>query len=400
MPEAPGDAPRKILVVEDDEASRKLLSALLQREGYEPVLATDGEQALALVEREVPDCVVCDLVVPKVDGFELCRRLKQREETRLVPVIVVTGLSDLQNKLDALDAGADDFLTKPINHLEVAARVRSLLRMRRLTQALEDAQNVVFALATAIEHKDDYTEGHGERVAIYARSLAEAAGLPPAEVHAVHTGGILHDVGKIGCPDAILNKPGPLTPEEFEVIKRHPTDGWEICRHLRSFAPLSLCCIRNHHEKLDGSGYPDGLADGQIPRSVRIMSISDVFDALATARAYKPAFPTETCFRILREESERGWWDGDLVETFIKMMRERELDVPVNRAKLAPILPPRDGPRGAPTPMPPTPPGGTRTGDKAGRNGDAHGHPHAHRPAARPEGHEEGGGAVSPARKG
>ncbi|MBX3472466.1 MAG: response regulator [Planctomycetes bacterium] len=341
MPEAPGDSLPKVLVIEDDEASRKLLSDLLRKEGYSPILTSDGEEALAWLETHVPDLVFCDLALPRVGGLEVVRRLRHREATRLVPVIVLTGHAELQNKLDALDAGADDFLTKPFNVLEVAARARSLLRNRRLTQALEDAQNVVFALATAIEHKDDYTEGHGERVAVYARSLAEFAGLSPADVQAVHTGGILHDVGKIGCPDAILNKPGPLTPEEFEIIKRHPTDGWEICRHLRSMPHLSLCCIRNHHEKLDGSGYPDGQADGAIPVAVRIMSISDVFDALATARAYKPAFPTDTCFRILREESERGWWDGDLVEKFIAMMRERELDVPVNRAKLEPILPQR-----------------------------------------------------------
>jgi putative two-component system response regulator len=363
MPEGPGESPPRVLVVEDDEGSRKLLGDLLTREGYEVIPAADGEHALAVIERTLPDCVICDLVLPKLDGFELCRRLKQRDATRLIPVIVVTGHSDLQNKVEALDAGADDFIAKPLNVLEVAARVRSLLRMRKLTQALEDAQNVVFALATAIEHKDDYTEGHGERVAIYARSLAEHAGLSPAEIAAVHTGGILHDVGKIGCPDAILNKPGPLTPEEFQIIKRHPIDGWEICRHLKSMPHLSLSCIRNHHEKLDGSGYPDGLNDGEVPRAVRIMSISDVFDALATARAYKPAFPTDTCFRILREESERGWWDGDLVEKFIAMMRERELDVPVNRAKLEPILPSRQqASQTAPTPpkgTPAIPPAGT-----------------------------------------
>lgn len=341
MPEAPGDSKPKVLVIEDDEAGRKLLSDLLKREGYEPVPTSDGEEALASIEASPPDCIISELVLPRTDGFELCRRLRSREATQLIPVIIVTKHTDPQNRVAALDAGADDFFTKPFNTAEVAARVRSLLRNRKITRALEDAQNVVFALATAIEHKDDYTEGHGERVAVYARSLAEYAGLSPAEVHAVNTGGILHDVGKIGCPDAILNKPGPLTPEEFEIIKRHPIKGFEICRHLRSMPHVSLCCIRNHHEKLDGSGYPDGLADGQIPRAVRIMSITDVFDALATARAYKPAFPTDTCFRILREESERGWWDGDLVEKFIAMMRERELDEPTNRAKIKPILPPK-----------------------------------------------------------
>ena len=175
-------------------------------------------------------------------------------------------------------------------------------------------------------------------MAIYARSLAEHMGLSEADILAVHTGGILHDVGKIGCPDAILNKPGPLTPDEFEIIKRHPLHGWEICRHLKSLGSCTLGCIRNHHERLDGSGYPDGLSESEIPITVRLMSIVDVFDALATARAYKPAFPTSTCFKILGEEAERGWWDKELVRAFIDMMREKELDQARNRAKLQPMF--------------------------------------------------------------
>ena len=343
MPSLPGDLPLKVLVVEDNGASQQLLKALLIQEGYEVQVASDGEEALGMVREDPPDCLLCDLVLPKIDGYEVCRTLKESEATRLIPIIVVTGLADLQHKLDALEAGADDFLTKPINHLEVAARVRSLVRMRRLTLALESAQNVVFALATAIEQKDNYTEGHGERVAIYARSLAEHLGLSAVEIEGVHTGGILHDVGKIGCPDAILNKPGPLTPDEFEIIKRHPMHGWEICRHLKSLGECTLGCIRNHHERLDGSGYPDGLGAGGIPVTTRIMSIADVFDALATARAYKPAFPTHTCFKILREEAERGWWDRHLVEAFVDMMQQKKLDQAKNRAKLDRFMrPPSD----------------------------------------------------------
>lgn len=349
MPELRGDSPPKILVVEDDSNGRALLKEMLGSEGYRVELAQDGEEALELVAADAPDLLLCDLVLPKIDGFEVCRRLKADEATRLLPIVVITGLADLQHKLDALEAGADDFLTKPLNNLEVAARVRSLIRMRRLTQELESAQNVIFALATAIEQKDDYTEGHGERVAIFARNLAEHIGLSPIEIQGVHVGGILHDVGKIGCPDAILNKPGPLTPDEFEIIKRHPVHGWEICRHLRSLGDCALCCIRNHHERLDGTGYPDGLNGGAIPITTRIMSIADVFDALATARAYKPAFPTETCFKILREEAQRGWWDGDLVESFVEMINERELDQARVRAKINPLFRPPIDPVEPPT---------------------------------------------------
>ncbi|MBI3722394.1 response regulator [bacterium] len=316
-----GDKAR-VLVVEDNGRSLQLLRDLLTQEGYEVSTAADGEEALARIGEKKPDCVLCDLVMPKMDGYEVVRRMKGLEETRLIPIIVVTGLADLSHKLTAIEAGADDFLTKPYNVLEVTARVRSLVRMKRLNDALESASNVVFALARAIEAKDNYTQGHGERVAEYAVLLALHVGLPRNEIDAVRKGGVLHDVGKIGCPDAILNKPGPLTADEFEIVKRHPTHGWDICQHLKSVAD-ALPCIRWHHEKLDGSGYPDALGGNEIPLPVRIMSIADVYDALATARAYKPAFAPETCFRILREESERGWWDKDLVKAFTEMMEEK-----------------------------------------------------------------------------
>ncbi len=337
MPEPAGANPARVLVVLSDGADTKLLAEFFQREGWLVDVASDDAQALAMLARGAPDCVVTELH-GRIDGLTLCRHLKATESTRLTPVLAFVPSADPQLRADALDAGADDVVVRPMHLGLIGARVRSFMRLRSVTHALEEAQNVVFALATAMEHKDEYTEGHGERVAIYARSLAEHAGLRADEVQAVYTGGLLHDLGKIGCPDAILNKPGPLTPEEFEVIKRHPVDGWEICRHLRSLGPTCMACVRNHHEKLDGSGYPDGLAREEVPRATRVVSICDVFDALATARAYKPAFPTETCFKILREESIRGWWDGDLVEAFVEMMRQRELDHPAARAKLEPLV--------------------------------------------------------------
>ncbi|MBL4846688.1 MAG: response regulator [Planctomycetes bacterium] len=327
-----------VLVIEDERSSQMMLRELLEQEGYSVQIVETGEDALASVNDDPPDLVICDLLLPKMDGYEVCRRLKASHATRFIPIVVVTGLAELQQRLDALDAGADDILTKPVNPLEVIARIRGLVRNRSLTLELESAQNVVFALATAIEQKDSYTEGHGERVGMFSRSLAEHLGLSQTDILAVQTGGLLHDVGKIGCPDAILNKPGPLTRDEFEVIKRHPVAGWEICRHLKSLGDATLHCIRNHHERLDGSGYPDSLTSGEIPLTTRITTICDVFDALATARAYKPAFPLETCYKILREESERGWWDKELVRAFIDMMGERELFKPAKRAVLKPLF--------------------------------------------------------------
>lgn len=326
-PFIPELAPR-VLVVDDSERIRTLLKEVLSNEGYQVQLAGNGDEALAMIAESPPDCILCDVMMPPgINGYEICRRLKNDDNTRLIPIIMITGLNDIDNKIQAIDAGADDFLTKPFNNLEIIARVRSLIRFKRLNDELENASNVVFALARAIEAKDHYTEGHGERVSVLATSLAEYINLDPRSIDAVKKGGVLHDCGKIGCPDAILNKPGPLTPDEFKIILRHPENGWEICRHLKSLQHV-LPCIRWHHEKLDGTGYPDGLGENDIPKTVRIMSITDVYDALSTARSYKPAFPAETCFRILLEEANRGWWDKELVKAFVEMMRENGYDKP------------------------------------------------------------------------
>jgi putative two-component system response regulator len=323
----------KVLVVRDGQDDPNL-SGLLRQLACEEQRIGSGADVLPWALAHGPVCVVCDFTLPGMDGLEVCQLLKAEPATRLIPVVVLCDEADMGRRLDLLRAGADAVFTRPLPEDELGARLSSLIRARRVTRELENAQNVVFALATAMEQKDSYTEGHGERVGMFSRSLAEHLGLSEEEVGAVQTGGLLHDVGKIGCPDRILNKPGPLTPDEFEVIKRHPVAGWEICRHLRSLGSATLHCIRNHHERLDGSGYPDSLNADLIPITTRITTICDVFDALATARAYKPAFPVETCYKILREESERGWWDKELVAAFIDMMNERELYRPINRAKL------------------------------------------------------------------
>lgn len=288
-------------------------------------------------------------------AVELCRRAAGSPS---VPILVV-GPADLPAR-ELRAAGAHDVLVRPLDAETLVARVTALIRNRRLTEQLEDAPDVLAALAQAVEEKDDYTEGHGERVAVYGAALAGYVGLPPAEVEAIRVGGLLHDVGKIGTPDAILHKPAPLTPAEFEVIKRHPIDGWEVCRHVRALAGTTLDCVRHHHEKLDGSGYPDGLTGDELSVPARIVAVATVFDALATARAYKPAFPTETSFRILREEVERGWWDGALVEAFIALLREHEVGgderVKPVRPRPGPERGPGPGPAGAPARLRPTDP--------------------------------------------
>ncbi len=326
----------EVLIIVGRGTDQESLQAALGSDDHVVHFASNAEEGLGWVAAHSPACVVSAISLSGMDGIEFATALQADNATRLVPLVLLC--DEPTKRLDAIRAGASAVLSLPVDVDELRARVGALSRVRAVTSELESAQNVVFALATAMEQKDSYTEGHGERVGMFSRSLAEHIGLKDELVHAVQIGGLLHDVGKIGIPDRILNKPGPLTPDEFEVIKRHPVAGWEICRHLRSLGDATLHCIRNHHERLDGTGYPDKLPDSDIPITTRITTICDVFDALATARAYKPAFPTETCFKILREESERGWWDKELVEAFIEMMNERQLFRAINRAKLKPLF--------------------------------------------------------------
>jgi putative two-component system response regulator len=317
----------EILVVEDDPRNIQILSSLLGREGYHTYVATDGELALDYLDTILPDLILLDLGLPKMDGFEICERLKSNPATRLIPVVVLTGQSDFVSKLRCIELGADDFISKPFNSTEVLARCKSLLRLKNALDALDDAERVIYAFARAVEAKDPYTEGHTERVTAYALSLAERIGLNDLERAALKRGAILHDVGKIGVPDDILRKPGPLTPEEFDRIRQHPIQGVTILEPLQSVRD-ALPVIRWHHERMDGSGYPDGLTGDQIPVMVRIMTIADVYDALTTRRPYHEALSPEEGMRILREGAGRGWWDRELVSTFVSIVVGKYLLTP------------------------------------------------------------------------
>jgi len=310
-----------ILVVDDNGAVRELLAELLRVQGFEVVTASDGEAALAEFSRQQPALVLLDVVMPGLDGFDVCRRLKQDPEHRLTPVVLVTGLSATEDRVRGIEAGADDFLSKPVDRTELFARVRSLLSLKAHTDELERAEAVLFALARSIEGKDPYTEGHCERVSDFAIGLAKEIGLSEPEQKALKNGGILHDIGKIAIDEAILNKPGKLTPEEFEKMKSHPAKGAEICSNLKTLTD-AIPIIRSHHEKCDGSGYPDGLKKDEIPVIARIMAIVDVYDAIITDRPYRKGLPLDTAENILRTESQKGWWDPELVDVFFKMLKK------------------------------------------------------------------------------
>ena len=314
---------KTILVVDDERKNLLIMEALLAELGHKIICVNGGVEAKAKITEQPPDLILLDVMMPDIDGFTLCRWLKSDEQTRLIPVIMVTALDRTADKVRAFESDADDFLSKPVNRHELLARVRSCLRIKTLNDRLECSESVLYALAHAVEAKDPYTIGHSRRVSVFSTDLGRATGLTDAEIVDLEKGGLLHDVGKIGVPDAILGKPGPLTPEERKVIERHPLIGEEICKSLRSFGCI-LPLIRSHHELLDGSGYPDGLKGDQIPRIIRVMTIADIFDALISLRPYRPALPLERVQGILEEYANTNRLDRELTRLAFERMSNWE----------------------------------------------------------------------------
>ena len=308
-------AVRRVLVVDDEDVNRDVLEAYIAPLGCQVLLASSGREALQIIDHGAPDIVLTDAMMPGMDGFELCREIRSRPRMHLLPVVMVTALSQVDDRVRALDAGTDDFLTKPVDRLEVQARVRSLLRLKATYDELDDTESVIFALAQAVDAKDSYTEAHTERVASRARLLGISAGLVGKDLEDLYRGGMIHDIGKIGVPDAVLLKPGKLDDEEWEIMRRHPVIGEQIARPLRSAANL-LAIIRHHHENFDGTGYPDGLAGDGIPLLARITAISDAYDAMVSDRPYRDGMPREKAMAILRDGAGTQW-DPRLVPTFL-----------------------------------------------------------------------------------
>lgn len=323
----------KVLVVDDVAANVELLKTLLTREGYSVVTASDGEEALEMVASAQPDLVIMDVLMPKLSGYDVCERIKQNPATRLTPVVLITALYERGRKIQGINAGADDFLTKPVDPHELKARVRSLVRLKRYTDDLDSAESVIMSLALVIEARDAYTDGHCQRLAAYATALGTALHLSEEQIGALFRGGYLHDVGKVGIPDAVLLKPDRLSEAEYGQIKAHPVIGDRLCGELRSLRQVRPI-VRHHHERLDGTGYPDGLKGDAIPLLAQIMGIVDVFDAITTARPYKAAATSERAYSELMQEVKRGWRRRDLVEAFIVL----KIEEPAIRGDVRPQL--------------------------------------------------------------
>lgn len=308
-----GPSKATVLIADDEEMNRELLSEILTGEGYNIICAEDGERALRAFHEGSVDLALLDVMMPGKTGLAVCLEIKSKPETRLIPIVLVTGLTNTDDRIQGIMCGADDFLSKPVNKQELLARVHSLLRLKEFTDELESAETVLFSLALSIEAKDPYTEGHCDRLSKYSVAMAKRLGLRDELRVALHRAGIVHDIGKIAVPEHVLAKPGPLTDQEWVIMKQHPVVGERICSPLKSFRHV-LPVIRHHHEKLDGSGYPDGLKGEQIPFTARILQTVDIYDALITERPYRKALSSEEAFAIMYEEAKRGWWDRSLIE--------------------------------------------------------------------------------------
>jgi putative two-component system response regulator len=326
-PRNPRDIARRftVLVVDDDEGIRSYLRRLLIADGYEVTLAADGSAALRSIADAPPDVVLLDVEMPDgPDGFEVCQRLRNDAATRLIPVVIVTGLEAREDRLKGIEAGADDFLTKPVDQFELLARVRSLIRLKTFTDDLDSAASIIMTLAGMIESRDGFSEGHCSRMANYATRLGRAFGLGQVDLQTLYRGGFLHDIGMLAIPDAVLRKAGPLDPEEYDLVKSHTLIGDELCANLRSLQAVRAI-VRSHHERLDGSGYPDGLRGDDVPLVAQIIGIADVYEAVTTQAPYQNAQLPAQAVTVLREHVNRGWRRRDLVEAFGWLVQSGEL---------------------------------------------------------------------------
>ncbi len=310
-----------ILVVDSVDYNRKYLKGMLKAGPYTILEARSPEEGLRMLSEVPTDLIIADLMMPGIGGLEFCRCVKGNRKTRFIPLLIMTNVQGIENEVAGLESGADEFLIRPLHPIAVRTRVRAMLRNKKAIDSLEEAETILFSLAQTVEARDEDTGNHCNRLASLSIALGTALGLPEEDLIALHRGGFLHDIGKIAVPDAILNKGGHLTEQEWDVIKSHTWVGEGICRPMKSLAPV-LPIIRNHHEKWDGSGYPDGLAGEQIPLLARILQVADIFDALVSKRSYKEPFTTEEAIGLLSQEVENGWRDGELVSVFCAMVQQ------------------------------------------------------------------------------
>jgi len=307
-----GDAAAgQVLIVDDDPQVRDFLRRVLHGARYHVDESATGEDALRKVRERQPDLVVLDIGLPDRNGHDVLEEISSDPSTRLLPVVMLTGQGTREERLRAGREGVTDFLLKPVSADELVPRVRSLVTLKHFADEHEHAERVILTLAKLIDARDPYTAGHSGRVAEYADRIGQRMGLDAASRADMRRGALFHDLGKIVVPDGILRKPGPLTSDERSVIEQHPTVGHDLLSPMRTMRK-TLSVVLSHHEKLDGSGYPEGLAGAAIPITVRIVTVSDIFDALTSDRAFRAALKPDTALEILAEGVLKGWWDPDV----------------------------------------------------------------------------------------
>ena len=309
------ERPVHVLAIDDESSAIAVLEAGCAIAGFKISTTNNPHEGHDLVRQLEPDVVLLDVMMPGLNGFDLCRMIKQDPQTQLVPVVLVTALDSRNDRLKGIEAGCDDFITKPVDRLELTARVRSLARVRRLTADLDDAEQILGSIAKNVEAKDGNTAEHCDRLTRFGVAFGMYLGLSAPDIKALARAGLLHDIGKVGIPDAILLKKGKLDEAEFEIMKTHAAIGAELLVPLRSMQRV-VPIVRHHHEAWSGSGYPEGLSGNDIPLLARVFTIIDVYDALTMERPYKPAFTRENALEIMTKECADGKFDPELFEKF------------------------------------------------------------------------------------
>jgi putative two-component system response regulator len=308
-----------ILVVDDFQSNLELMEAVFSKEGFKVYTALNSLVALDIFRKHPVDLALLDVMMPVTDGFELCRNLKAISGKRFFPIILLTALTDRQSKIKGIESGADDFISKPFDPTELIMKIKSLLKLKALNEELDHSENIILTLAVAMESRDPYTKGHSARVSKLAADFVAFLSLPEHDRKEMKKAGILHDIGKICLSESLLRKPGALTNEEVEMIKTHTVLGEELCKPLFSMRRI-LPAIRHHHERWDGTGFPDGLSGQDIPIMARILAIIDTFDAMVSVRPYRDRRSVAVSLETIELERYSGQWDAELVGYFLEMM--------------------------------------------------------------------------------
>lgn len=312
------------ILIADYPSHAVLLKAHFRPYGYQLNIVHDGESACELLKKRPFDLVIVDLMLPGISGFEICQRLKSEKGTRFIPIIAISSVENQNDRLKAIEIGADEYMLKPIDRMELTARVKSLLRMKLMHDDLDTSESILFSLAGALEAKDCYTSGHSERVAKLGVEIGRRMGLKQRDLDSIRKGGLIHDIGKIGTKEAILLKNGKLNVEERNHIEQHSSRGFEICAPLKSLEPC-LAIIRSHHERIDGRGYPDGLKGDEIPTAAKITAVADAFDAMTTDRPYRRGMSTADAMERINSERDSGQWDPDCIDALVQSIRHSQL---------------------------------------------------------------------------